>query len=89
MDTIKATLDGTPAYDKDAVYLVDFSKMQSIEDLVTILASIGFSFSPLHPQFNNIKHLLALDKPIKIGNPQGITEEQEKQIKLPKLKPVK
>ena len=75
--------------DTDAVYLVDFSKMKSIEDLITILASIGFSFSPMHPQFENIKEFLALDKPIKIGNPQTVKEAQGAPIKLPKLKAVK
>ena len=78
-----------PQIDKNAVYLVDFSKMTSLEDLITVLASIGFSFSPMHPQFDNIKHLLALDKPIKIGNTQSIQEAQAKEIQLPKLKTLK
>ena len=89
METIKGTLDGTPGIQQDAVYLVDFSKMQRVEDLITILAAIGFSFSPQHPQFENIKHLLALDKPISIGNPNAVKEAQEKKIQLPKLKMVK
>jgi hypothetical protein len=86
MDTIKATLDGKPAVDNDSVYLVDFSKMQRVEDLITVLAAVGFSFSPMHPQFQNIVHLLDLNRPIKIGQPQ---QTPAKEIKLPKLKAVK
>ena len=89
MDMIKSTLDGSPAYDKDAVYLVDFSKMTSLEDLITVLASIGFSFSPMHTQFDNIKHLLALDKPIQIGNTKSVQEAQSQKLELPKLKTLK
>lgn len=89
METIKATLDGTPVIKQDAVYLVDFSKMQRVEDLITILAAIGFSFSPQHPQFQNIQHLLDLSKPIQIGNPQQVGQAQERKIDLPKLKVIK
>ena len=86
MDTIKATLDGSTPIDNDAVYLVDWSKLQSIDELILLLASIGFSFSPHHPQFNTIKHLLALNQPIKIGQPQ---QQEAKELKLPKLKVIK
>lgn len=91
MEVVKGNLDGSTmvSVDPNAVYLVDFSRMQRVEDLITILAAVGFSFSPKHPQFQNIQHLLALDKPISIGNPQAIMEEQKKDIKLPKLKMVK
>ena len=88
MDTIKATLDGTPAIQQDAVYLVDFSRMQRVEDLIIILQAVGFSFSPSHPQFTNIQHLLDLSRPIQIGNPQQVKQEQAKEIKLPKLKKI-
>ena len=89
MDTIKANLDGTPAVQQDAVYLVDFSRMQRVEDLITILAAVGFSFSPQHPQFNNIIHLLDLSRPIQIGNPQQVGKAQEEKLQLPKLKSVR
>lgn len=89
METIKANLDGTTAIQQDAVYLVDFSRMQRVEDLVTILAAVGFSFSPQHPQFQNIQHLLDLSRPIQIGNPQQVGQAQEKKLQLPKLKSVK
>jgi hypothetical protein len=89
MDTIKANLDGTPAIQQDAVYLVDWSRLKSIEELIMLLASIGFSFSPQHPQFQNIQHLLDLSRPIQIGNPQQVGQAQEKNLQLPKLKSIK
>ena len=89
MKVEKATLDGTPVIDQNAVYLVDFTKCQSVNDMVVILQSVGFSFSPMHPQFENIKHLLDLSRPIQIGNPQAVSEAQGKKIQLPKLKTIK
>lgn len=87
MEVVKANLDGTtsqPQVDPNAVYLVDFSKMQRIEDLIIVLAAVGFSFSPQHPQFGNIQHLLDLSRPIQINNPQQAPQQTE--MKLPKLK---
>jgi hypothetical protein len=84
-DKTTISLAGTPVIDNDAVYLVDWSKLQSIDELILLLASIGFSFSPRHPQFQTIKHLLALNQPIKIGQQQP----EQKELKLPKLKTIK
>ena len=89
MDAIKSNLDGTQRVDSDSVFLVDFSRMQNIQELVLLLAAVGFSFSPHHPQFENIKHLLNLDNPIKINNPAAVKQEQSKELKLPKLKTLK
>lgn len=55
---------------QNAVYLIDFTKIQSVNDLVLILSSVGFSFSPYHPQFDKLKQFLALDNPIEINQPQ-------------------
>jgi hypothetical protein len=47
----------------NAYYFVNWNKLQNIQDLILILASVGFNFSPSHPAFEDIKHLLELDKP--------------------------
>ena len=83
MKVVKASLDGTPTIDENSVYLIDFTKIESVNDLVLILASGGFSFSPRHPQFESIKKFLALDNPIPIQQPQ---QPKAEEIKLPKLK---
>ena len=89
MDAIKANLDGTvrqPEVDMNSLYLVDFSKCQSVNDLMTILSVVGFQFSPSHPGFQYIQQFLALDKPIPT-RPQPQPKQEE--VKLPKLKNLK
>jgi hypothetical protein len=81
---IKANLDGSnPNINKDALYFIDFSKLNRMEDLILILASIGFSFSPSHPHWNILEQFVNLENPILPGQ-QGVVNE----IKLPKLKKV-
>ena len=83
--TLQATLDGSKPIDNEALYFIDFSKMQRIEDLILVLASIGFSFSPKHPHFELIKQFMDTDNPFYPNQQQP----QQKEIKLPKLNPVK
>lgn len=88
MSETTTTLAGTEV-NKDALYLVDFTKMSGVEDLVLIFASMGLSFSGLHPQFENIKHLLDLNNPInvnKMPHEQEFHPAEKKELKLPKLK---
>jgi hypothetical protein len=80
---IKATLDGTPTINKDALYFIDFSKMNRMEDLILILASIGFSFSPSHPHWEILKQFVNLENPILPGQQTTAPD-----IKLPKLNKV-
>ena len=87
----KANLDGTvrqPEVDMNSLYLVDFSKCQSVNDLMTILSVVGFQFSPSHPGFKYIQQFLALDKPIP-ARPQPMPQAEQKEMTLPKLKKVK
>jgi len=87
MKAEKANLDGTPVQptiDMNSLYLVDFSKCQSVNDLMTILSVVGFQFSPSHPGFQYIQQFLALDKPIPT-RPQP----EQKDLTLPKLKNLK
>jgi hypothetical protein len=84
----KATLDGsTPNINPNALYLVDFTKIESVNDLVLILASMQISFSPLHPHFDQVQRFLALENPI-IAGVQNVQPEAKEMV-LPKLKIVK
>jgi hypothetical protein len=76
----------TQQLDENALYLIDFTKITSVNDLVLILASIGFSFSKHHPNFEQIKGFLNLDNPIPMNQPVAPKAEE---IKLPKLKQIK
>jgi hypothetical protein len=84
MEAIKANLDGTPVIDQDSLYLVDFSKCESVNDLVTILSVVGFQFHPSHPGFQFIQKFLALDKPIPMRQ-----QPEKTSLELPKLKSLK
>lgn len=87
MDAIKTNLDGTTRIDKDSLYMVDFSKCTSVNDLMIILSSIGFTFSPYHPGFETLKPFLALDQPIPSRQQQP--QPEKKDLTLPKLKSLK
>jgi hypothetical protein len=52
-----------------------------------ILSSIGFTFSPYHPGFENLKPFLNLDNPIPVQQPQP--QQKNEELKLPKLKSLK
>lgn len=88
MKVEKANLDGTQVenIDMNSLYLVDFSKCESVNDLMTILSVVGFQFSPSHPGFPYIKKFLALDKPIPMQQSQ---QQKPVDLKLPKLKQIK
>ena len=63
-------IDGTQPnqINPEGYYFVDWSKLTNIQDLILILASVGFNFSPSHPQFDKIIHLLDTDNPAIIPN---------------------
>jgi hypothetical protein len=84
MEQTTISLAGTqPQIDPNSIYMVDWSKMQSVNDMVLILASMAIAFPGSHPNIEGIKHLLNLEQPIPQGQPQ------QKDLKLPKLKTVK
>ena len=70
---------------EDSMYLVDFSKLTSVQDLITVFASMGVSFHKSHPHFKNIERFLDLNQPIPLNRPQV---PQEKELELPKIKKV-
>jgi len=69
----------------DSMYLVDFSKLTSVQDLITVFASMGVSFHKSHPHFKSIERFLDLNQPIPLNRPQI---PQEEELKLPKIKKV-
>ena len=74
----KANIDGTTYHEvnQDALYFIDFSKLQRIEDLILILAAIGFTFSPKHPHFELLRPFMNLGQPVMPNDRgAGITPE--------------
>lgn len=70
--------------DETAVYMVDWSKMTSVNDMILILASMAIGFPGNHPNIEQLKPFLNLQSPIK-REPQP----EVKSVALPKLKQVK
>jgi len=68
--------------DENSVYMVDWSKMTSVNDMILILASMAIGFPGNHPNIEQLKPFLNLQSPIK-------REPQVKEMSFPKLKKVK
>lgn len=82
----KVSLDGRPVgVDPNKLYLIDFSKLNSVNDLVLILAAMSIAFPGDHPHIEALKPFLNTDNPMDIPNRQP----QPKEMVLPKLKQVK
>lgn len=82
----KGTLDLEPKIDPTALYVVDFSRLESVNDLVVILSAMGISFPANHPNFEHVKRFLLLENPIHLNQERPA---EPKEINLPKLKPIK
>jgi hypothetical protein len=50
---------------EEVFYFIAFDKLKSVEDLIQVMAAMGFGLSNKHFQFEQIKHLLDLDRPVK------------------------
>ena len=86
--TTKATLDlSNSEINPNKLYMIDFSKLNSVNDLVLILAAMSIAFPGDHPHINALKPFLNTNNPLDI--PGRETQPVEKDLKLPKLKPVK
>jgi len=85
MEETTFSLEGTQTeIDANSIYMVDFSRMQSVNDMVLILASMAIAFPGNHPNIEQLKPFLNLDNPI-----QKQAAPVEKSIELPKLKSFK
>jgi hypothetical protein len=71
MIEVKSTLTGTTTEIKeDHAYLVDFSKLNSVNDLILVLSGMGISFPGNHPFIQQIKPFLNLENPFPLEQPK-------------------
>lgn len=89
--TTKATLasamgESVSQVDPNALYLIDFTKMNSVNDLVLILSCMGISFSGAHPHIEKVKDFLDLAHPIPMQAQQP--QPQRTEMQLPKLRKI-
>lgn len=63
---LQSTLDENPQIelDKTKAYMVDFSRLNSVNDLMVILSAMGITFPATHPLIEHLKPFLKLDTPL-------------------------
>jgi hypothetical protein len=82
------SLASEKSVDPNKLYLIDFSKLNSVNDLVLILAAMSIAFPGDHPHIGALKPFLNMENPMDI--PNRLPEQPKQQeFKLPKLKGVK
>ena len=74
--------------DANSVYIVDFTKLNSVNDLVLILSGLGIGFPGNHPLIDSLKPFLNLDNPIPQEGLQKSQQPQPKDLELPKINKV-
>ena len=76
MIEVKSTLSGETKKEvkEGYMYMIDFSKLQSVNDLILILASMGIVFPYDHPNINELSKFLNVDNPIPLPNQQPKAE---------------
>jgi hypothetical protein len=52
------------ALDPNAFYLIDFDKVETLDEMKRLFAAIGFNFVATHPRIHLIADLLDRDHPI-------------------------
>ena len=84
----KGTLElGGATISKDKLYLIDFSKLNSVNDLVLILSAMSIAFPGDHPHIEVLKPFLNTDNPMDM--PARPQQPKQEEFKLPKLKKIK
>lgn len=58
--------DIKPQPDQETFYYINFTKLENVNDLILILASMGFGLSDKNPNFESVKKFLDLDKPVRL-----------------------
>ena len=64
-------LDGSintgPKPELDKAYMIDWTKLQSVNDLILILQMLGIAFPGNHPGITQIKQFLDFNNPIALN----------------------
>ena len=79
MIELQSTLDGTPPkieLQENKAYVVDFSKLNSVQDLMIVLSGLGITFPWDHPLIEHLKPFLNTETPIDMIPKQQSVEER-------------
>jgi hypothetical protein len=75
MIEVKSTLSGEAPkteFNPKMGYMVDFTKLQNVNDLVVILSAMGISFPGNHPLIQHLSPFLNLESPFPLEQPEFI-----------------
>lgn len=72
MIELQSTLNGETKVDlkPNHLYMIDWSKLNSVNDLILILASMGIVFPTDHPNIQQLAKFLNTDNPIPMEQPK-------------------
>jgi hypothetical protein len=71
MIEVQSTLNGeTKQIETNKAYLVDFSRLNSVNDLMIVLSGLGITYPGNHPLIEHLKPFLNLENPIDIPQAQ-------------------
>jgi len=70
MIELKGTLEPKTELKENHLYMIDFSKLNSVNDLVLILASMGIGFPSDHFNIEKLKPFLNMENPIPMQAPK-------------------
>jgi hypothetical protein len=81
---LKATLNGTVGeINPNKAYLVDFSRLNSVNDLMIVLSGLGITYPGNHPLIQHLKPFLNLENPIDLQQPQQQPKKEQKAQFIP------
>jgi hypothetical protein len=87
MIEVQSTLNGeTKKIQADKAYIVDFSRLQSVNDLMLVLSGLGITYPGNHPLIEHLKPFLNLENPIDIPQQQqrqSVPSQQQKSNFIP------
>jgi hypothetical protein len=72
MVELVSTLNGERKVKEGYMYMIDFSKLESVNDLILILASMGIVFPYDHPNIEQLGKFLNVDNPIPLPKQDNI-----------------
>jgi len=70
--TLTSVSGSSSDIDPNKAYLIDFSKMNSVNDLMLVLSSFGFSIKGDHPYIEQLKPFLNTERPIDVRQQSGM-----------------
>ena len=84
MIEVKSTLNGSIGeINPNKAYMVDFSRLQSVNDLMIVLSGLGITYPGNHPLIEHLKPFLNLENPLDMNTQQPQPKKEQKAAFIP------